>query len=334
MVGMSAIDYREIFERAAVGIAINDPESGTVGPVNDHYAELLGYPRDVLEDMAIEEISAEDPTFDQERAMAKIEEALAGEPQRFDWLFERKDGTHFWGEVVLKRTESGVGERLLAFVRDVSDRRQYEAELERNNQRLDEFVRIVSHDLQSPLTVARGRLALAQDGDPDQLDGAERALDRMEELIEELLALAQSGDDIGSLEPVDLSAVVRGCWEQVPTGDAELDVTTDATIEADPQRFRQLLENLLKNAAEHAGDDITVRVGGLDGGFFVEDDGAGVPPEERDAVMEPGYTTAEGGTGFWLNIVRDIADAHGWNTTLTNSPEGGARFEFAGVRQQ
>jgi len=330
---MSSVNYREIFERAAVGIAINDPESGTIGPVNDHYAELLGYPRDELEGLAIEKISAEDPKFDQDQAMAKIEEALAGKSQRFDWLFERKDGSQFWGEVVLKRTESEDRDRILAFIGDVSDRRQDEMDVERKNHRLAEFAEIVSHDLQNPLAVARGRLDLARDGDPDQIDEAERALDRMEELIDDLLTLAQSGDEIGAFEPVDLPAMVRGCWEQVPTPRADLDVETEATVEADPQRIRQLLENLLKNAADHAGDDVTVRVGDLEDGFFVGDDGVGIPPEDRDAVVDTGYTTADDGTGFGLSIVRDIANGHGWTMTLTDAPDGGARFEFTNVER-
>ncbi|TKX76264.1 sensor histidine kinase, partial [Halorubrum sp. SD626R] len=72
-------------------------------------------------------------------------------------------------------------------------------------------------------------------------------------------------------------------------------------------------------------------VGRLDGGFYVADDGDGIDPADRDSVFEPGHTTAEGGTGFGLAIVDRIAQAHGWEVTLTESRTGGARFEFDGV---
>jgi len=83
--------------------------------------------------------------------------------------------------------------------------------------------------------------------------------------------------------------------------------------------------------AEPAAAGLTVRVGHLEGGFYVEDDGPGIPPDRREAVFEPGHSTAPDGTGFGLNIVERIAEAHGWTVTVTESPEGGARFEFGGV---
>ena len=81
---------------------------------------------------------------------------------------------------------------------------------------------------------------------------------------------------------------------------------------------------------EH-GDDVTVRVGDLPDGFYVADDGPGVPSGERRQVFESGYSTCETGTGLGLSIVREVAEAHGWAVTLTESADGGARFEVTGV---
>jgi signal transduction histidine kinase len=75
---------------------------------------------------------------------------------------------------------------------------------------------------------------------------------------------------------------------------------------------------------------LTVRVGPLDGGFYVEDTGPGIPPDERDAVFERGHSTDDG-TGLGLTIVQAIADAHGWSVTVAEGEERGARFEFSGV---
>jgi len=94
---------------------------------------------------------------------------------------------------------------------------------------------------------------------------------------------------------------------------------------------RQLLENLLSNAVDHGGDGVTVTVGECAGGFYVADDGPGIPEAERDRVFQSGYSTADDGTGFGLAIVAEVAEAHGWSVAVTESDEGGARFEITDV---
>ncbi len=82
---------------------------------------------------------------------------------------------------------------------------------------------------------------------------------------------------------------------------------------------------------EHGGAGVTVRVGDLADGFFIEDDGPGIPEESRARVLEAGYTTTDEGTGYGLQIVNEIAVAHGWKVTVTESEDGGARFDITGV---
>ncbi|MDH5020567.1 sensor histidine kinase [Halobacterium rubrum] len=91
-----------------------------------------------------------------------------------------------------------------------------------------------------------------------------------------------------------------------------------------------------QDAVEHGSTDadgagVTVTVGALgdgDDGFYVADDGPGIPPGERDAVFDPGYTVEGGGTGLGLSIVQRVASAHDWSLALTDSDDGGARFEI------
>lgn len=213
-----------------------------------------------------------------------------------------------------------------------------ERELHRQNERLAEFASVVSHDLRNPLAVARGHLDRIHTdtdrpvhADQDHLEEIEWALDRMDTLIEELLALARDGDQVGQLERTDLVEITECCWRNVATADATLRIDTDRCIRADRSRFQQLLENLVRNAIEHGGGDVTVTVGDLDDGFYVEDDGPGIPETDRDGVFDAGYTNSEGGTGFGLTIVEQVADAHGWTITVTESDHGGARFEIKGV---
>jgi len=207
-----------------------------------------------------------------------------------------------------------------------------ERELERQNERLERFAGIVSHDLRNPLNVAQGWLDLArEEPDGEHLDRIAAAHERMEALIEDLLALAREGGTVGELRFVDLSDAAETCWATVATGDATLVARTDRTIRADPDRLRQLLENLFRNAVEHGGEDVTITVWDLDDGFYVEDDGPGIPADERGAVFEVGHSTAQGGTGFGLSIVERIADVHDWTVRLADDADGGARFEVTGV---
>lgn len=222
---------------------------------------------------------------------------------------------------------------------DITHREQYRQQLEKQNARLDQFASIVSHDLRNPLNVAKGRIDLAiEDGEKEDLIAAMDALDRMEELIEDVLSLARHGQPIDETEPVQVAAVVEQAWGTVETSDASLAVEDgfDLTVEADRPRLQQLCENLLRNAIEHGSTDgqpLTITSGALDesAGFYIEDDGRGIDPDARDEIFETGFSTAEDGTGFGLAIVTEIVDAHGWTIRATDADGGGARFEIRTV---
>jgi signal transduction histidine kinase len=153
----------------------------------------------------------------------------------------------------------------------------------------------------------------------------------MDGLISDLLVLAREGNSTTEITPVPLATLSENCWRNVDTADATLVTDIDRTIRADERRLRQLFENLIRNAVEHGGDDVTVTVGELEEGFYIEDDGPGIPTDERDDVFDVGYSTQEGGTGFGLRIVERIVDAHDWEINVTDGTEGGARFEITGV---
>jgi len=223
------------------------------------------------------------------------------------------------------RGATGVG-------RNLTERKNAERKLKRQNEQLEEFASVVSHDLRNPLRTAEGRLELAQaDCDSAHLDDVAGALDRMDALIEDLLTLARGGETVGSAEAVSLSSLIEECWEVVPDENATLIIETDRTISADRSRLRQLLENLLANAVEHGCAGVTVRVDDLTDGFYIADDGVGIPEGEREDIFESGYSTAEEGTGFGLRITKQIVDAHGWDIRVTDSDDDGAQFEITGV---
>ena len=247
-----------------------------------------------------------------------------------------------------EKSDLELAELLVSHAESALDRLADERTLEGHNERLEEFARIVSHDLRNPLTVARSQTELLQaEYDLDGLDTVSRAHERMDTLIEDLLALALEGDGQIDTEAVDLATLAEQCWETVETTGATLRVETERTIRADRGQLSRVLENLIGNAIEHGskgspsqspgealehgGGDVTVTVGDIEGGFFVADDGVGIPDAERSSVFEVGYSTSDEGTGFGLAIVRRIVDVHGWDIAVTAAPDGGTRFEITGV---
>jgi signal transduction histidine kinase len=216
---------------------------------------------------------------------------------------------------------------------DITDEKRRERELDRQNERLDQFAGIVSHDLRNPLNVARGRLQVYRTrGGEENLDDVSEMHERMEQLIRDVLTFAREGSRVEDIEWFDGRRVATQAWSTVDTARATLEQEWDYRIGGDPDRLARVFENLFRNAVEHGGSDVTVEVGTLDeeNGFYVHDDGSGVPADERDQVFEHGFSTDEDGTGYGLAIVREIAEAHGWTVELLES-ERGARFEFTGV---
>lgn len=209
----------------------------------------------------------------------------------------------------------------------------------RENERLDRFAGIVSHDLKNPLTVATGYLSLAMEececdceNTNESLTTVQSSLHRMDEIISDALTLARSGGIIDQVSPIEIGSVATACWQTIPTASASLQVETDLTVTGDETQLRQLLENLFENAVKHGKDDVIIRVGALadQDGFYVADDGDGIPADERESVFDPGYST-EDSTGLGLLIAKEIADAHRWTISVTESRDGGARFELADV---
>ena len=251
-----------------------------------------------------------------------------GEPERIEYAVSGEEQTRWYDGTVVPLASGYAGsEAVLMSAHDVTARREKE-------HRLEQFASALSHDLQTPLQVAQGHLKMARD-DPaaagDHLATVADAHDRMAALVEDMLALARDETAVDTTTPVALGELTRACWQSLDTAAATLVVEQSRTVPADRRRLRQLLENLLKNAVDHGGSAVTVTVGTLPDGFYVADDGPGMPDEARSQVLEFGYSTSETGTGVGLTVVRHLATAHDWTVTVTESAADGARVEVTGV---
>jgi len=324
-----------LFEALPVGV-LAENASRDVLAANDRFLELFEQSGigETIEGADCERLlrEASDNFADSEEFVERTNDLIeTSEPVRDNEL-RLRDGRTFARSHQPIDLPSSEGH--LWLYRDVSEQERRERELERQNERLDEFASVVSHDLRNPLQVLRGSLdALTETGEQAALDRGYHALDRMEALIDDLLALARNDESVQTTESVSLASLADQCWDVVQTADAELVVDDHCSIEANPERLRQLLENLMRNAIEHGGENVTVTIGALDDGFYVEDTGPGIPPDVRERVFEPGYSESDGGTGFGLAIVEQVADAHDWTVRLTEGERGGARFEIVDAEQ-
>jgi signal transduction histidine kinase len=195
----------------------------------------------------------------------------------------------------------------------------------------------VAHEINNPLGVILGYVRLLQrkaEGSlAEDLKVVEEEAVRCQEIVEGLLELARPGrlavEQVALREVCD--EVVARLWEASRLGDVEVRVEGDATAWAHPQRLRQVLFNLVKNAAEAAGPGghVAVRIEGrAEGGasVAVSDSGPGVKPEDRSRLFEPFFTTKASGTGLGLAVSQAIAHAHGGRIDADTGPLGGARF--------
>ncbi|MFB6079114.1 MAG: ATP-binding protein [Halarchaeum sp.] len=240
------------------------------------------------------------------------------------------DGERRYAEVRTRRRSVAGETYTVVVMHDVTA-------LHESNERLEQFTSVVTHDLRNPLQVAQARVpmvesAVSDDGRAaDHLDVVANSLDRIDDLVAGVRTLVRD-TGVEAVESVALDDVAERAWRLVETANEDPRFAdASRTLYADPGRLQQLLANLFRNAHDHGGGDVTVTVGTTTGGFYVADDGPGIPPSERDDVLETGYTTASDGTGLGLSIVSAIADGHGWTMSVTASESGGARFEFTGV---
>lgn len=377
--------YQLLTENSSDLIQVIDPH-GDIQYVSPSVQRVLDYdPEDLKGKNAIDFVHEKD----RDAVVSQLQEILdkpANELQ-VEYRVRHADGTY---TVVESRGRNLLDDPVVNGIvinsRDISDRKHREERLRHQNRQLEEFANVISHDLRSPLTVARGYADLiADEYEDERLDRVHEAHLRMDELLGDLLELAREGRVVDDPEPVDLNIAAREAWSTVDTESATLSVDGAEEVLADPSRLRELLENLFCNAIEHGavqsteeggraseadlsanGDGreqrgksrlqrdgragIAVEVGRLDNGrgFYVQDNGPGIPQSDREEVFEPGFSTAKDGTGFGLAIVKEIVDAHGWRVAVTDADEWattagdpdrsptteehpGTRFEFTDI---
>jgi len=314
-----------IVQTSPAAIVVHDT-AGTVQFWNPAATELFGWSAD-------EAIREPYPPYVTEETRGEFHEMVAsilddGSIGPREVRRKRRDGQ--WLDLQLSATaldEDGDSSRIVSVLTDVTDLKERERRLKRQNDRIEQFTRVLAHDLRNPVQVIRGQLDRGDAHDPEVV---ERALNRIEAIVDDVLAVARSEPLVTETESISLHAVATDVWEHTDSVGISLNIEGDCRLAANRARLHRLLDHLVENAVDHGGDTITV--GCLEDGFYVADDGDGIPSEHRERVFEPGYSTEPTATGFGLNVVREITEAHEWTVELCET-DTGTRFEIHDVER-
>lgn len=320
---------QQAMDEAPIGITISDParDDNPLLYANDKFAELTGYDRDEIVGRNCRFLQGEET---REEPVAEMRRAIEGEePVTVELRNYRKNGEMFWNRVTIAPLygEDGELEHWVGFQDDVTCRRELMEEF-------SSLGAVLSHDMQNPLRTMRGRLELAIETDETKhVEAAMASLKRFEDLIDDIAGVLKSGTIVGEHEQINIGRVAESVWEVLDRCDEgdTIQIRDSITVNGDKDAVRWMLDNVLGNTIEHGETPVTVRVGELDDGFYIEDNGPGIPEENREQIFEQGFSTKEtgDGTGMGMASVRQIVLAHGWRIDVADADElDGVRLEI------
>ncbi len=349
-------NYREIFNAANDGIFIHDMRTGEFLDVNQEGAEMLGYKPEEMRGMTLADISTDPPPYTEANAMLELEEAHE-HTQLLEWYARKKDGQRIWVEVNLKLAVIMGRKRILAVVRDITDRKRAEEQMERHsaelatlNKELEAFTYSVSHDLRSPLRSMAGfSQALLEDykdtldaHGQDYLNRIRAAREQMEVLIDDLLKLSRISRETMQPRAVNLSEVARKITDDLrrsqPQRQVDFVIQDDLVVDGNENllviALQRLLENAWKFTSKHPTAKIEFGATEINGKFayFVRDDGAGFEmgyAAKLFGAFQRLHSAVEfPGSGIGLATVQRIIARHDGSVWAEGAVEKGATFYF------
>lgn len=357
----SEASYRAIFEASEDAIFIHDWDSGAIIDVNRRACEVYGYTYDELKRISAADLSSGEHPYTGEEAAKRLQQARSGQTIRMDWCRRNKDGSLHWDEVVLRPAVIAGRRRVLAFTREITERKQAEQAL-RQAQKMEALGHLtggIAHDFNNLLTSIMGYVVLASEqpaaaAEPrlgKYLEQAQLSCERARDLIQQMLTFSRG--QRGQLRPVNLGALIDDSLKlfasSLPasvTVEPQLDDEVPAVM-LDPVQLDQILLNLCLNAGDAiegvgmirvsverapAGEHVCTacrhRTAGEYVQLCVEDDGPGIPPDIVDRIFEPFFTTKDvgKGTGMGLASVHGIVHDLGGHILVDPAPGRGTRF--------
>ncbi|MEN6574868.1 MAG: PAS domain S-box protein [Phycisphaerales bacterium] len=354
-------NYREVFNAANDAVLIHDPVTGVILDVNKTMLDIYGYTYEEALQCLPGRAESEDSAYSQRQALDRIHRAADGEPQLFEWFSKKKNGDPIWEEVNLRIAMIGGKRRVLAVVRDITDRKNAEAQAQQHlaeltrawhANTLGEMASGLAHELNQPLCAivnySNGCLRLTRRRD--------YSMDTVKDSIERIAMQAQRAADIvkrirgliGRREPqrttLDLESILADAVYMLREDAAAHNVAIISRLQAnlpkikgDNVEIEQVVLNLMRNAMEAMNDpeiahrNLTISSCLTDRHeieIAVQDTGRGIPPELSEKVFDSFFTTKPGGLGIGLSLSRRIIEAHDGRLWAESDGRSGATFRF------
>ncbi len=359
-------DYRAIFDSANDALFIHHIETGEILSVNRKMCEMYGYSKEEVGHLSIGAISEGKPPYTQEDALKWVRRAVDGAPQLFEWKARDKAGRIFWVEVNLKQAVIGGENRLLAIVRDITDRKLAEEEKKGLQNRLTQAQKMesigtlaggIAHNFNNILMGIQGRASLmmldkpSSHPDVEHLRGIEQYVKSAVELTRDLLGFARGGKY--EVQPTDLNALIK--HENRVFGRTKKEISVHGKyepnlwpVDVDRGQIQQALLNLYVNAwqAMPEGGDLWVQTENMilddpqvqpfeiaPGRYVkisVTDTGTGMDASTREKIFDPFFSTrgAGQGSGLGLASVYGIVKNHGGFINVYSEPGEGTSFHL------
>ena len=333
---MLEANYRAIFNAVNDALFIHEMETGKILDVNRKMCEMYGYSLEEVRRLNVEDLSSGEPPYTQEDALRWIRGAVEGDPQLFEWRAKDKHGRLFWVEVNLKRSVIGGRERLVAVVRDITERKQMEEEITKtqNLRTLGTLAGGIAHDFNNILTAIMANISLARiygnvEEDISQILGeAESASLRAKGLTQQLLTFATGGTPIK--KTFHVSKLLRETAQFALSGsnvNAEYSLPDDLwPVEADEVQIGQVIQNTVINAEQAMPEGGKIRIGaenvivgekehvrlkqGKYVSIWIADQGCGIAENQLSKIFDPFFTTKEKGRGLGLTTSFSIVHRH------------------------
>ncbi len=348
--------YRTYIDNAPEGVVVVDSE-GRYVEVNQAMCDITGFSQDELLSKTIQDTAVDEGKVMVEENFNRLKKIGTSYEES---IFLHKNGLKRWWTIdAVKLSEN----RYLGFIQDITERKRIEAEivqknkeLSRVNQLKSNFLNVTSHELRTPMTAISGYLQMIKnnilgevsDDQHEAIDIVLRNADRLDLLVDDILDTSRLESGTMKFLPEqtrvdelidDVGTTMRSELESKQIG---LEIKMDSSLPSltiDPDRIKQVIINLLKNAIKFSSEHSTITMRVKDDAdcviFSVIDQGRGIPKDKQGHVfdifyqVESGIDRSYGGTGLGLTICKGIVIGHGGEIWVESTEGVGSTFSFS-----
>ena len=330
---------RELYHSVNDAILIQDGETGEILDVNERMCEMYGYSRDEALRLSVADLSSGDPPYTQETLVEYWEKTVEGEPQVFDWHAKDSEGDLFWVEVSMRRATIDDRTLILVIVRDITERKDYEKQIEKTNKELEALNRVVRHDIRNDMNIVLGWTELLEGHvDEEGQDYLRKVLASGQHIVEltdiarDYVETLTSEDDL-TVAPTPLRSILNVELdlrrESFPNAEfVLLGEVPDVEVLAN-EMLGSVFRNLLNNAAQHNDKPVpavtvSCEVDDEDVVVQIADNGPGIPNHQKDSIFYKGDKGIKSeGSGIGLYLVQTLVRQYNGSVTVEdNEPEG------------